>query len=107
MDQDRHIWSRMSVTSSSTAASGSRFRPGRPSARHRTRPTSRPAGTDRREPTDAGPPNERVRPTLLVVDDERDVLSSVRDWLRIDYRVITYSAAPRRSSISGRARPPT
>jgi len=34
--------------------------------------------------------NEWVRPTLLVVDDERDVLSSVHDLLRIDYRVITY-----------------
>jgi signal transduction histidine kinase len=27
---------------------------------------------------------------VLVVDDERDVLNSIRDWLRIDYRVITY-----------------
>jgi signal transduction histidine kinase len=34
--------------------------------------------------------NDLVRPTLLVVDDERDVLSSVRDLLRIDYRVLTY-----------------
>jgi signal transduction histidine kinase len=32
------------------------------------------------------------RPTLLVVDDEQDVLSSVRDWLRIDYRVITFQS---------------
>jgi signal transduction histidine kinase len=30
------------------------------------------------------------RPTLLVVDDEQDVLSSIRDWLRIDYQVITF-----------------
>jgi signal transduction histidine kinase len=36
------------------------------------------------------PTEERARPTLLVVDDERDVLNSVRDWLRIDYRVITF-----------------
>jgi signal transduction histidine kinase len=35
-------------------------------------------------------PVDRPRPTLLVVDDERDVLNSVRDWLRIDYRVITF-----------------
>ncbi len=34
--------------------------------------------------------NDRVRPILLVVDDERDVLNSVRDLLRIDYRVLTY-----------------
>jgi signal transduction histidine kinase len=34
--------------------------------------------------------NDWVRPTLLVVDDERDVLNSVRDLLRIDYRVLTY-----------------
>ena len=38
----------------------------------------------------SGARDERVRPTLLVVDDERDVLNSVRDWLRIDYRVITF-----------------
>ena len=31
-----------------------------------------------------------MRPTLLVVDDERDVLRSVHDLLRIDYRVVTY-----------------
>jgi signal transduction histidine kinase len=35
-------------------------------------------------------PVEIDRPTLLVVDDERDVLDSVRDWLRISYRVITF-----------------
>ena len=34
--------------------------------------------------------SERVRPTLLVVDDERDMLRSVHDLLRIDYRVVTY-----------------
>jgi len=32
---------------------------------------------------------ERIRPTLLVVDDERDVLRSVHDLLRLDYRVVT------------------
>jgi len=31
-----------------------------------------------------------VRPTLLVVDDEYDMLRSVHDLLRIDYRVVTY-----------------
>jgi signal transduction histidine kinase len=36
------------------------------------------------------PKKEKVRPTLLVVDDESGVLDSVRDWLRIDYRVITF-----------------
>ena len=40
----------------------------------------------------AEPPGEHVRPTLLVVDDERDVLSSVHDLLRIDYRVVTYQS---------------
>jgi signal transduction histidine kinase len=35
-------------------------------------------------------PGASERPTLLVVDDEQDVLNSVRDWLRIDYRVITF-----------------
>jgi signal transduction histidine kinase len=38
----------------------------------------------------AASPVDIVRPTLLVVDDERDVLDSVRDWLRISYRVITF-----------------
>jgi signal transduction histidine kinase len=33
--------------------------------------------------------NERIRPTVLVVDDERDVLRSVHDLLRLDYRVLT------------------
>ncbi len=37
-----------------------------------------------------GVPGANERPTLLVVDDEQDVLSSVRDWLRIDYRVLTF-----------------
>jgi signal transduction histidine kinase len=37
----------------------------------------------------AAPPVENDRPTLLVVDDERDVLRSVHDLLRLDYRVIT------------------
>jgi signal transduction histidine kinase len=46
-----------------------------------------PAPDDKRN---ASRPTEAERPTLLVVDDEREVLSSVRDWLRIDYRVITY-----------------
>jgi len=35
------------------------------------------------------PSIERIRPTLLVVDDERDVLRSVHDLLRLDYRVVT------------------
>ena len=34
-------------------------------------------------------PGERNRPTLLVVDDEREVLRSVHDLLRLDYRVVT------------------
>ncbi|HKI20048.1 MAG TPA: hybrid sensor histidine kinase/response regulator, partial [Isosphaeraceae bacterium] len=38
----------------------------------------------------AEPPYEHVRPTLLVVDDECDMLRSVHDLLRIDYRVVTY-----------------
>lgn len=46
------------------------------------------AGPERQEK--ALPPASTTRPTLLVVDDERDVLDSVRDWLRIDYRVVTF-----------------
>jgi signal transduction histidine kinase len=36
------------------------------------------------------PPGERELPTLVVVDDERDVLSSIYNLLRLDYRVVTF-----------------
>jgi signal transduction histidine kinase len=39
--------------------------------------------------TDPRRPSQRVRPTLLVVDDEPGVLRSVYDLLRIDYHVLT------------------
>ncbi len=39
--------------------------------------------------SDPGRPNQRVRPTLLVVDDEPGVLRTVHDLLRIDYHVVT------------------
>jgi len=42
-----------------------------------------------KDQSDLGQPNERVRPTLLVVDDEPGVLRSVHDLLRIDYHVVT------------------
>ena len=48
-----------------------------------------PAGTGRRG-QNGRVPGASERPTLLVVDDEQDVLNSVRDWLRIDYRVIAF-----------------
>jgi response regulator RpfG family c-di-GMP phosphodiesterase len=35
-----------------------------------------------------------ARPTLLVVDDEPEVLRSVHDLLRLDYKVITCSSGP-------------
>ena len=41
-------------------------------------------------PERAVPPVQGTRPSLVVVDDERDVLDSVRDWLRITYKVITF-----------------
>ncbi len=34
-------------------------------------------------------PGDCNRPTVLVVDDERDVLRSIHDLLRLDYRVVT------------------
>ncbi len=40
-------------------------------------------------PKAAEPPRARRRPTLLVVDDEAEVLQSIRDMLRIDYQVVT------------------
>jgi signal transduction histidine kinase len=80
----------MSITSPSTAMSSSS------DARNITgvsssileRSSGRDSGAEGQQSGSAG--EERARPTLLVVDDERDVLSSVRDWLRIDYRVITF-----------------
>jgi signal transduction histidine kinase len=80
----------MSIMSASTAVSGSSDAPDRMtvSASKPERPTRpEPAGQDQQR---GSAPGERSRPTLLVVDDEQDVLSSVRDWLRIDYRVITF-----------------
>jgi signal transduction histidine kinase len=38
----------------------------------------------------AEPVEKRARPTLLVVDDEAEVLRSIHDLLRIDYHVITF-----------------
>ncbi len=45
-----------------------------------------PARPDRDAPA---PRSRRERPSLLVVDDEPEVLHSVHDLLRLDYRVIT------------------
>jgi signal transduction histidine kinase len=80
----------MSITSSSTAFSGSGNRQDRPavSSSNPIRPAP-PESTAQDQQKD-GVPGASQRPTLLVVDDEQDVLSSVRDWLRIDYRVITF-----------------
>jgi signal transduction histidine kinase len=39
---------------------------------------------------DLQPTVENVRPTLVVVDDEADVLLSVRNLLRMDYHVVTF-----------------
>jgi signal transduction histidine kinase len=80
----------MSITSSSTASLGTGNTQDRPAVS-----SSNPAEPSRPEPTaadqhKAAVPGASERPTLLVVDDEPNVLSSVRDWLRIDYRVITF-----------------
>jgi signal transduction histidine kinase len=48
-------------------------------------PESAAAGRDDDEPT-----ADSERPTVVVVDDERDVLSSVYNLLRMDYRVVTF-----------------
>jgi signal transduction histidine kinase len=80
----------MSIMSPSTAVLGCSDAPNRMTvtASKPERPTHpEPTGQDQQR---GSAPAERSRPTLLVVDDEQDVLSSVRDWLRIDYRVITF-----------------
>jgi signal transduction histidine kinase len=90
LKEERHIWSSLSVKSSSVAAPYSDSGQEDTSATlpHPANQGDRLAEFPERHTTD--PPNEWVRPTLVVVDDERDVLSSIRDLLRIDYRVITY-----------------
>jgi signal transduction histidine kinase len=90
LQQTDRAWNSTSVTSSPTADSRSSSAQESPAitSRDLTKLTEPEPAPD--ELAIAGSPNERVRPTVLVVDDERDVLSSIRDWLRIDYRVITY-----------------
>ncbi len=56
-----------------------------PSFAARSMPGSR-ADTD----DSTQPPQDDDRPTLLVVDDERNVLSSIYNLLRMDYRVVTF-----------------
>ncbi|HEX8912201.1 MAG TPA: hybrid sensor histidine kinase/response regulator [Humisphaera sp.] len=45
------------------------------------------------DPTLAAPPRPKVRHTLLVVDDEPDVVKSVKDLLRLEHRVLTATSA--------------
>ncbi len=46
-------------------------------------------------PVQGSEPPPRPRPSLLVVDDEPEVLRSVYDLLRIDYQVVTCASGPR------------
>ena len=90
MDQHRHTWSRMSITSPSTAVSGSGD-----AARSTGRSVIELArsggpGPAAAEPATSGVAGRARRPTLLVVDDEPDVLELGPRLLRIDYRVITF-----------------
>ena len=48
-----------------------------------------PSRRGRRDATGDAPGMKATRPTLLVVDDEAEVLHSVHDLLRLDYRVLT------------------
>jgi signal transduction histidine kinase len=52
------------------------------------RELSRP-GTPAQDLASAGRDRQRDRPTVLVVDDEQDVLDSLRNLMRMDYRVVT------------------
>ena len=80
----------MSITSSSTAFSGSGNRQDRPAVSSSNPVRLAPPESTAQDQQKDDVPGVSERPTLLVVDDEQDVLSSVRDWLRIDYRVITF-----------------
>jgi signal transduction histidine kinase len=85
-----HPWSRIFNMSSSTALSGSEGAHAEAAGEspNRTRRGGSEATAER--PENAAPPVPAARPSLVVVDDERDVLDSVRDWLRITYKVITF-----------------
>lgn len=90
MNEESQVWNNLSVKSSLVAAPYSN-----PGQEDTSGTSSRAASQADRlsapaEQQSTGQSNDSVRPTLLVVDDERHVLSSVRDLLRIDYRVITY-----------------
>ena len=80
----------MSITSPSTASSSSHSARNALGVSSSDLPRAEGQESVPQNQQNSGARDERVRPTLLVVDDERDVLSSVRDWLRIDYRVLTF-----------------
>jgi signal transduction histidine kinase len=52
-------------------------------------PTEPPALETVSNASEAPPARSRERPTLLVVDDEQDVLDSMQNLLRMEYRVVT------------------
>src|SRR5262245_28119288 len=49
----------------------------------------RPGGGQAPAPLRGGPRDPKRRPSLLVVDDEPEVLRSIHDLLRLEYRVLT------------------
>ncbi len=90
MHEHLHPWNRMFNMSSSTAVSGSGGTQNEAAGESSSLGSSPGAEVAAERHENAASPRETARPTLLVVDDERDVLDSVRDWLRIKYRVITF-----------------
>jgi signal transduction histidine kinase len=90
LQEHLYPWSRIFNMTSSTALSDSGGAQDE-AAGESTSPAGRTGPEAAAEgPEQAGPPVQGTRPVLLVVDDERDVLDSVRDWLRINYKVITF-----------------
>jgi signal transduction histidine kinase len=90
VDQPVQAWNSVAVTVSATPASGSELeqelRARSVSDKSKPADSALTAGKQQGGESPAG----QARPTLLVVDDESDVLSSVRDLLRLQYRVVTF-----------------
>jgi signal transduction histidine kinase len=63
--------------------------PGGAPAPSRLQPEGRPGDGEVPAPLGGGPRDPKRRPGLLVVDDEPEVLRSIHDLLRLEYRVLT------------------
>ena len=90
MDHRLDLWNSIHAAISNPSTLNPGEAPGcaataRPDFTPRSAPPSPEFGRD-----DLESPIEKVRPILVIVDDEADVLQSVRALLRMDYQVVTF-----------------